>query len=390
MNNKTQKRKLISFGDLSFKSTYPFIVSVFYVFRSYFNLKIKMRNDIWVNNPLLFTLLMFIGESLNGILYLISFFLSKTKMKKKIFLKFNGKSKLLLNKEKSNKHKQFMIYLFILTTSLAYGIYFSISNLMTSSLDKSNDLAFEMSIFNLFFIAYLSYVVLQYPIYKHQLFACALVVVGILLCIIVRLLTQEKIIYSDVVVNVMIYLMNNLLFSARQVFQKWLMEVKNQPPLRIIFIEAFFGICLSSIILTIFTALDIVYDPISVFKTIFESSVVWLFFGYIICCFLYGFFAIETKFYFSPTVMPVSYSFSIIFWKVLVVFESEKGFELMWYLIPGYFLLFLGCLIYNEILILYCCGLNQNTKTEITKRGLFDQNENLSLENQIGQIASIE
>ena len=38
--------------------------------------------------------------------------------------------------------------------------------------------------------------------------------------------------------------------------------------------------------------------------------------------------------------------------------------------IVGYVIVLLSCLIYHEILLLYCCGMAYNTNVEIDKRGI--------------------
>ena len=61
-----------------------------------------------------------------------------------------------------------------------------------------------------------------------------------------------------------------------------------------------------------------------------------------------------------------------MYWGYVKLFEQSKDksdkFIISYIPLPGYVLIIIGTLIYNEILICYFCGFEYNTKKEISRR----------------------
>lgn len=113
-----------------------------------------------------------------------------------------------------------------------------------------------------------------------------------------------------------------------------------------------------------------------IYKTIVHVGDSWeiglLIFCYFLSSIFISLFAILTKSYFTPTLMAVSDSFTIICWTLLLAIigkDSESKIEVG---IVGYVIVFIGCIIYNEIIILYFCDLEWNCKIEISRRSALD------------------
>ena len=80
---------------------------------------------------------------------------------------------------------------------------------------------------------------------------------------------------------------------------------------------------------------------------------------------------ILTLYYLNPNFIFVSQSLSLVFlWILEIVLVGVDSFFSYYSLLNkvGFLLLFLATLIYNEIIIIYICGLENNTKKEIRKR----------------------
>lgn len=386
----SKKRALISFGNITFKNIFPFMTSVIFVSRNYLYYHIKksdkFKDDFWKNNPFFFTLILFIGEFLNIFFSLISHFRIKSLPNNTIKRsQFHKQSKFVyvssLSLRRVSIWKQ---YFFFYLSSLAYGITFTVINWFTSSeYDQSTDLSLEMRIFTLFFIGTLSYFFLKYPIYRHQMFAISLVLIGIGLTSIFKFIYDETV--SSYGISTAIYLSVYFLSSCREVFQKWLMEFQNQSPIKIVVCESIFGIINSLIVLL--CAQQFGFDDLSdLFSRMFGLEVVGYFIGYLILSFADEFVCIYTKYYYSPTIMPVAFSVTIILWNIIILVEIQPTNSQRWYYqyLPSYLLIFIGCLIYNEFIIVYVCGLNEYTKDEImarSKREVESLNSTLVIEN---------
>lgn len=382
---------LIAFGEITVKTSYPFFVSLLYVIRNYLYYHIKNigdQNNIWKKNPIFFTLILFFGEFINMLLCLISNYLIKSPgitTKIKYYPVHKHSKYYYVSSITKKKIAIWKLYLFLYLSSLSYSISFTTVNCLTSSkYDQSLDLSFEIRIFILFFIVILSYFILKYPIYRHQKFSIVLVLLGITLTSIFKF-TNDKT-TSNYAISIPTYLAVYFLFSCREVFQKWLMEYQNQTPIKIVVSESIFGIV--NLLIVLFSVQNSYgfNNVTELFYQMFKLNVVGYFIGYLLLSFLYAFFAIFTKYYYSPTVMSVAYSLSIMLWNIIILVEIQSNNDWYYQYLPGYLLLFLGCLLYNEIIILYFCGLDEYTKKEITYRSLRDiriLNNNLIAENEI-------
>ena len=85
-----------------------------------------------------------------------------------------------------------------------------------------------------------------------------------------------------------------------------------------------------------------------------------------------------TNFYLNPNFSYVSEIVSIFFiWILELIYLKPHDFLESYSIekIIGYFILLFGALIYNEIIILYFCGLETNTKKEIRNRAAIFNNE---------------
>lgn len=366
--------KIISFGQLSVSNTFPFIVSLLYVTRNYILIEIKDNDEIdnyWLQVPWFFTLLKFIGETLNGILDLISYCLIKTR-KRIVIEKNNRKTMIAILPARQAHQSTSIILLYIYLSSAIEGLSLSVILVRSHLYDETLDFSFQMIIFSLFFIIILSYLILKHPIYFHQQVSCLIVAVGIILFLISKI-SANKTGINSLMINFGIYFTTYFLLSIREVLHKWLMEMQQIRSVRIIFIEGVFGIINSTLGIVIYDKYFNAHMTLSdCFIKLFGSNllIILLFSFYIICCFGNELFSIYTKYVYSPTMMAIAYSFTLILWEgVLLIKYKDLDKGTLWYLVPGYLFLFFGCLLYNEIIIIYIPrSMSVNTKKEIMIR----------------------
>ena len=98
----------------------------------------------------------------------------------------------------------------------------------------------------------------------------------------------------------------------------------------------------------------------------------------------YNLFIVLTNYYFSPSHIIVSDTLSsIITWILTVITNKSTNFTSHWYYVSkilGFILIFLGSLIYNEIIICHIHKLDENTKKQIIERAKRLGEENFSIE----------
>lgn len=370
---------IISFGQLSLKILYPFITAITYILKNYTYYEIKMADfdKKWYSNPFFFNLLFFIGTAANGILYLISFFINKpnkhntqkllTPLTIQHFTSISVKSEFQLQ----------VLWFFI--TGLLSVITVCVINIMSSIYDTKSDLQYEARIFNLFFVAVLSYFILKYRIGAHHLFSFACVGIGIILCFFSKYFYED----SNEGMMILIHLANYFVFSIRDVFDKWMMEIKQQGPLKLVFYQGIFATIIQLGALYIYNAIfpDSTLALDTLFSYMFtDGKMSLLFIGHFLSCIGYSLFSTYTKFHFSPTAMPIVFSFAMIPWKIIFITSMESSSQKILVII-GYILVLFGCLIYNEIIIIHFCNLDNYTRSAVADRGSFElkENSNLSL-----------
>ena len=87
-----------------------------------------------------------------------------------------------------------------------------------------------------------------------------------------------------------------------------------------------------------------------------------------------------TKKYLTPTHRSLSDTLTaFVSWIILIIVPGNTEWARNAMNIPGYLLIFVGCLVFSEIIILHFCKLDRDTKEQITKRAAtFVENEIIS------------
>lgn len=375
-NSNHKHRGLIHCGMVKVHVLLPFVVSFLFVGRSYVASVIcgKDKNNFQCSNDFyIFTIIMFIGESLNFVFILLSKILKKrAKQLKKQHKKKNNKTFTLVPSSTiMKKPRRSHQLLLVLLTSFIYCVTTTAINYILYSAqfkDRANvsELSIELRLFNLFFISFFSYIILSLPFRRHQILACCLVATTIILFLVMALTQDAEI--DIIVIIISVY----FVFSIREVLHKYLMEIKLMSSVLIVFIEGVMGF----LMIIIFT-LIMRYNFINAIGVIFSDMFLGgLFVLYFFLCFFYDFASIITKFFFEPTVMPVAYSFSVICWKVILLSSGKAVYYQASIFIIGAILAFFGCLVYNEIIILTFWNFERDTKIEITMRSNLDYTGN--------------
>ena len=197
--------------------------------------------------------------------------------------------------------------------------------------------------------------------------------------------------------SILFLLSGTLLYCFEIVIEKYLMENKYITIFEILFYEGCVEFCINLVVFAIsFIFLRITEDGIkkivlfgvnvqyfTEFYTAFSDNLVLCILEVLANFVIEGIielFLIMTLFYLNPNYCYVSDIVSILLIWILEMIKLGFGefIKQYWPLsILGYFTILIGALIYNEIIIIYICGLEHNTKKEIRNRA--GNNEEIDL-----------
>ena len=243
----------------------------------------------------------------------------------------------------------------------------SIDDLLWVLIGEFKDV-FEEKLFYLFFIPLFSKIILKEDIYKHQYFSLLISLIGIILIIIPFFLDSTPL---DILPNILNFI-KGINYSLFLVLIKYVVEKFYFPPLKISLIIGLITIIINLIGYTIYC---LIINDFSLFTDCFDFSQVENKLAVSINLILYILFLTASQlalylsiFYFSPTLITVTDIISPLFMWIISNFDEEAEI-IEEILCPiGYLTTIFSTLIYNELIIFNCCGLNKNTKKFVNKR----------------------
>ena len=281
---------------------------------------------------------------------------------KKIKNKFLRKiSKLSSHSISKNKCKIFFV---ILTIAIGYNNYISSKMLLKGKT------IFEIRIYHVIFNTIFCKIILGYEIYKHQLLSLILILIG---WAFISVPIFVKLTIGDIYYNVLFFF-GAIFYPLYLVLLKYIIENYYIS----VYLDMFFiGIILLIIssFLTIgnsfmnysnfsdlFNIFDFAKDKLLIFLAFASGTIV----KFIFCIIIQNF---------SPNIFVLTNVISsIITWIYNIGYKRkpEKTMNII-FLSIGYFIILISCLIYNEIIILNFCKLNENTNFNINERLKIDK-----------------
>lgn len=376
----------IGCGIVNIQYIFPFFIPVFSCLRMFSRRKL----DSIQKYPLFICIIMLLGEIIGGCFNIIVVFNLRKALKELKKHKQDSNNKMReftmnaiyqfdsieaesLRKQKancSNIHLYFIIFGLAVIESLSTLFYFWLSKI-----PEIVNTEFHLKSLHIFFSVILcSRFVLYYPVYKHQYLSLGILALGMIL------VAKDEISLPDWWIGATFWFVYFLLWSVKEVIEKILMEKYYFKPLFIIFVEGLMGLCIVVFIVCIFLLFRVndllgVNTSIAIWKenVITVLPIIGYFFGNIglyICL-------IITNKIFTPITRTVADSFSVVVQGIIALFPFNFNFNtsqnkslILNYI--GYSLIAIGCLLFNEVIILYFCNLHVNTKKEIIKRGTID------------------
>ena len=347
----------LSFNWQSNRLWYIVLFAVCFDIRYFFNFYLEDEPIL----SLIKAILMFLGEMTCGILELIVQYRSRRKRqsKKKNDDIINIKPVITLIKvQKIQKFKFADLSLLFLASTLDLVSFFIIN--IKTKYDSSLMSILRMS--QTIFIGLSMLLLLRTSFYYHHILAISLIVIGIIVLLIFNLKGQW--------LNALLYLLSYIINSFRYVIIYLLMHKYFYSPYLLLFLVGSIGLSAILIFLSVssfFPTFDYTFQAIGNFTiALFEKSSLYFFvyFGIYLMSFLFNLFNTLTNQTLSPLHVGIGDTLSgvIIFYilrKEGIVKLSVTGIMNV--------IVFIGCLIYGEIIIIDCFGITKGTINAIVK-----------------------
>ena len=349
---------MLEFGEFRIFLLFPFLHPIFcYTKFKFEKIIFGELNELYFIKVLIILISIHFSLLFQIIFEIIS--IIRRKRKNLVVFKSIEKKQKMFNEYSIFNYKVILLNLFVII--LQYTIF-------AIKLFKNSNYLY-LGRFNLMFsIALWSYFILKINIYNHQIISMIIINLGTIFFLLINIfINNEKLnlLYS------IYYFLFIFIYCLNVVIKKLILEKYYISPFLLLFVEGIFGLIIDLIIVFIFYHYN--FFSMDDFFLIIKKDNIFSLSIYILSQGMTQMFITITIFYFNPTMTGVSDYLSVFFEEIL--------FKFQWYNIIGYFLIIIGCFIYNELIILTFCNLQENTKKYLEKRG--DNFDNLSIKDCI-------
>ena len=356
-------KRLITFAKLNKYFIIPFIFPIFIFLRNYF--LILLRDTNIYHNRIIFIEIIYVDLTFvfTGLLYFITYCKLRSNKKEQNSKHEKGTNELIFiyNDNESEINNPKKVLLLILLISIFLELYQIFSHL-------GNFSVISFIYYSLLF-PFFTKLILKENIYKHQYFSLLFSLIGSIFLIIPIIFKLTK---DDIIPNILNFI-KGINYPLFLVITKYVVEKYYISPLKICLIIGIMTIIINLIGYTIY---GLIIDDFSFFTDCFNFSEIEKNLWTIIFLILNFLFSIASEltlflsiFYFYPTLIMVTDIISPLFVWIAetIIYKDEKEINISLNSI-GYFIALFSSLIYNELIILNCCGLNKNTKKFVNKR----------------------
>ena len=335
------------------------------------------------SGSVIYTFLMFLGELIGGfVTFMYQYnFIKQKDIPKEMLKKF--RFSLIEGQEIELKKLDGKIKIFFLVFMTAFFDFFEFI-LSTYYIDKihkiSGSLQVRLGGVLIISSSPLYRFLLNIQMFRHQKFAFTLLALCLILLIISEYFFQEFdgiITSKDLSLAILFSVISYISLTFDDVIEKYLIEFDFLNPFIILFRQGIIGI-----IFTIICAF--IENPFKGLKDVYENNSIGMFILFIFLLLLYSIFGALKNIYRMPTIMlftPMNKNLAdIIINPIYIVYYfiegndfSKNGERNYLYFFTNLILLIIFniCgLIFNEFLILFCCGLDHDTYKSITERAI--------------------
>ena len=246
----------------------------------------------------------------------------------------------------------------------------------------------RMSGLLIIFSALMYYYVLKFPIFRHHFFSLLTIGISIIGVLIVEIIVQinNNFCYANEFIFSLFLTIVQLFFgSMLDSGDKYLLECNSTPPMKILMFQGLFG--------SIFSLIGFIFNnPFTKITKIFKNDpslsialFIFLLFLYVVLSGFINIYRLYTTKVYSPMAESLSrFCLNSLFMLYDYLMGNDfiiKGKKNFWYFFINFILsiviTFTSC-IYNEFIILFCCGLEYDTYEQVSNRSKYDESENVN------------
>ena len=289
-----------------------------------------------------------------------------------------GKIKLLFNKEYMSSDSKYKKYLLILFTSFFnfVGAVIRSDDVINFGKKEENNSQLEIRVRGIQIIisALLSYFTLRLTIYRHQKVSLVFIAIFLALLIAMELFITTNIVNK--ILSLLICAMSCLSRSFLDITEKYLFDYDYVNILMMLIYEGLIGVFFYILFFLFNTSYQTqgkhILEEMSTFDWRFVTFILFII-VYIIISGLRNSYRVTTNKYYSPMSRALFESTLDPFLFLYNILTSNNEKNLGFWLYFGFVffsltLIAFFSLVYNDFIILYCCGLEQNTYKGITNR----------------------
>ena len=329
----------------------------------------------------LFTLLMFLGQFFTS---LILYFYQKSFLEKKAHKK--SKKVLLYSKnEMKNPDSTIKLLLLIFFVSYFDFIQFLLYTVYIPKFQNfSGSLELRLGGILTILTAILCYYLLKFPIYKHQIFSIIIISICLFITIITEIFFQLANIsqnFGKFGIKFLYIIFVHFFNTFFNITEKYILEYNYMHYFKVLILESVFGLLI--ILGYSFWDYSYITELIQIYSEYSGSKLalfILLLVIYMIVCGGRNSFRIITNKLYSPMAISlIDYFLNPIYFTYYYIngdFVSGEDQNLAYFLINFFLSIFIslcGC-IYNEIFIVFLCGLESETHDQISYRSNINSN----------------
>ena len=330
-----------------------------------------------VKGFLIYTFLMFLGELLAGLIFyslLRHYVKGHNKGDSEQFMNI----KYIHNERYFSRRMDIKAYFLIFASSFSdfiqFTIFYELRKYGTISKSLEQRLRINFTLYNALFYYY----VIKLPLFKHHIFSLITICICFFIIVITESFFQEFDIFLSYrqfaeALSIMLFIQfGNALIES---IEKYLYEYYQLVPFYVLMFQGFFGSIITIIYYIIYSPFD---EIIQFYKKRTTSEFIILIFAFLLFVILSGgknlFRVVTTKIFSPMTTTFMDYILNplyIIFYFVTEYDFITNGKRNYLYFILNLIIAFITSIcgaVYNEFLILFCCGLERETHNQIVKR----------------------
>ena len=295
-----------------------------------------------------------------GVLYLISKKSTSFEVSDKSRRRGTYKQLTFTKTQKQNPIKIYLIFLGI--TMFDIIGFFLILYFSNISGDNGSEIESGMKFTEFLFVIILGYFFFKFKLHRHHYFGLILIFIGIIFM-------SFKYFIESFNTCILLLIVSNCLYSLMEIIEKWLMDIQYISVYKLIFIEGTYGTIIMVIVILISNIVcdnNIISSIGKLFSTDYTYYIQMLL--YILATLGYNVFIDLINKTSGPTHRVVSDTLTSIISLILSFILRGGSRYVFVILIIGDILIVLGSIIFNEIIIIYICNLEESTKEEIIKR----------------------